>query len=157
MEIVNLKLFVAEAELNDLARRHLPPSDTVEDLRIGLTPEGIVVSGEYPAMMFKVPFETLWRPSVAGPEVQVRLESVKVAGLPAGLLKGALLRVIADAVEKEPGVKVQEEAVRVHLEEAARAQGVSLRINLTEVRCGVGGLVLEAGPAAESAPKAPGS
>src|ERR671932_113917 len=104
MEILGLKLFVTEAEVNDLAKKHLPDDGAVEDLRIRLTPEGVLVSGEYPALRFKVPFETLWELSVAGPEVRARLAAIKVAGIPAGILKGALLKMARDAVGQEPGL-----------------------------------------------------
>jgi hypothetical protein len=145
MEILALKLFVNEAEANDLVKKHLPDSGAIENLRVRLTPEGVVVQGEYPAFMMKVTFETLWELSVAGPEVVAHLASARVAGLPAGILKGAMLKMIRDAVAQGAGVRVGEDAVRVHAEEAARAFGVPLKVRFIAVRCSLASLVIEAG------------
>jgi len=145
MEIQSLKVFVTEDEANDLLARVLPDAEPLEELRVRLTPEGVVVQGSYPAMMFKTSFETLWEVTAAGPELVARLVNVKIAGLPATLFKGALLRMIRDAVANQPGVRVQEEAVRVHVEELARHQGLPLRVRFSAVRCSIASLVLEAG------------
>jgi hypothetical protein len=144
MEILGLKLFVTEEEANDLAKKHLPNAGAIENLRIRLTPEGVVVSGEYPALRLKVGFETLWELSVAGPEVRARLAAVKVAGFPAGILKGALLKMAREAVAQEAGLRVDDESVSLDVEEAARAQGVPVRVRFSAVRCSIAGLVLEA-------------
>jgi hypothetical protein len=145
MEIQTLKLFITEDEVNELARQVLPDPDPLEDLYVKLTPEGVIVQGVYPAMMLKTSFETLWELSVQGPEVVARLSSVRIAGLPAGLFKGALLRMIRDAVAAQPGVRVQEECVRVQVEELARSNGLPLRVNFSQVRCSIASLVLEVG------------
>jgi hypothetical protein len=71
--------------------------------------------------------------------------SVKMAGISAGLLKGVLMRMIRDAVQAQPWVRVQEEVVRVHVVEAARAQGLPLRVQFSAVRCSIASLVLEVG------------
>src|SRR5919201_6542579 len=143
MDILGLKLFVTEAEVNDLAKKHFPDG-AVENLRIRVTPEGVVVSGEYPALGLRVAFETLWELSASGPELQARLATVKVAGFSAGILKGALLKMARDAVGHEPGLRVQDESVAVNVEEAARARGVPVRVRFTAVRCSIASLVLEA-------------
>jgi hypothetical protein len=147
MEIQALKLFLTEDEANELVAQVLPDSDPIEELRLRLTPDGVIVQGVYPAMMFKTSFETLWHLSPAGPELVARLVHVKMAGFPAGMLKGVLLRMVRDAVQAQPWVRVQDEVVRVHVEEAARAQGIPLRVRFTAVRCSVASLVLEAGAA----------
>ena len=150
MEIQSLKLLVSEDELNELVRQHQHEMGAVEKLRLRLTPEGVIVQGEYPTFLMKMAFETLWELGVNGPEVQARLAAVRVAGLPAGMLKGALLKMIADVAGKEPGVRLQDDVVSVHLEEAARARGLFLRVCLNAVRCSVGCLVVEAGPSVGS-------
>jgi hypothetical protein len=145
MEIQTLKLFLTEEEVNGLARRFAPDTGSIENLRIRLTPEGVVVQGEYPTMVMRVRFETLWEPQGAGPEVVARLATVRVSGLPAKLLRGALLKMIRDAVGEQIGVRVGDDGVRVHLEEIARAHGLPLRINVTAVRCSIATMVIEAG------------
>jgi hypothetical protein len=147
MEIQTLKLFLTEDEVNDLVRRFAPDTGSIENLRIRLTPEGVLVQGEYPTMVLRVRFETLWEPRGEGPEVVARLASVRVSGIPAKLLRGALLKVIRDLVGQEIGVRVADDGVRVHLEEIARAHGLPLRINVTAVRCSIATMVLEAGRA----------
>lgn len=145
MEIQTLKLFITEDEANALVAELLPDLDPIEGLKLRLTPEGVLIQGIYPAMMFKTPFETLWQITPLGPEILARLVHVKIAGLPAGLFKGALLRMIRDQVAGEAGVRVEEEAIIVHLEEAARARKVPLRMNVTAVRLSIASAVVEAG------------
>jgi hypothetical protein len=145
MEIHSLKLFVTDADVAALAARALRDHESLEGLRVRLTPEGVVLQGEYPTAFFKVSFETVWQITASGPVVQVRLDAVKVAGLPAGLLRGALMNMIRDAVAREAGVTVADETIVIHVPEAARAQGVDFRVNFTAVRMSIGVAVLEAG------------
>src|SRR5262245_55698762 len=146
MEIQSLKLFVTEAEVNDQARRVLRDTEGVEELEVKLTPEGVVVQGQYALALFRVPFETTWQVTAAGPEVAARLAAVRVAGMPAGILRGVLMKMARDSVEGHPGVRVQEDEVRVNVEEVAAAHRVPLRINLTGVLLSVGAAVVQAGP-----------
>jgi hypothetical protein len=145
MEIQSFKLFVTDADVANLTAKLLNNHDSIEDLRVRLTPDGVLLQGEYPTSFFKVPFETVWHLSASGPCVQVRLESVKVAGLPAGILRGALMKMVRDAVAGQAGVTVQNETVVIHVPEAARAQGVELGVQFTAVRMSVGCVVIEAG------------
>jgi hypothetical protein len=147
MDIQALKLFVTEDEINDLLARFLPPDLPVQKLGVRLTPEGVVVQGVYPTLLVKMAFETLWEITAAGTEVEARLADVKVAGLPAGKLRGLLVKMIRDAASREAGVCVRNESVRVDVGEALRAKGLPLRVNFTGVRCSLNSLVLEAGPA----------
>jgi hypothetical protein len=148
MEIQALKLFVTEAEANDYARRVLKDTEGVEGLQVKLMPEGLIVQGQYAMSFFKVPFETTWEVSAAGPEVVARLASVRVAGLPAGVLKGALMKMMRDTTEGQPGIRVQDDTVRIDVVEVARAHQVPLRLALTAVRLSIGAAVIEAGPVA---------
>jgi hypothetical protein len=145
MDIHALKLLVTEAEVNDLVKQNIPDAGSIDKLQVRLTPEGVIVQGEYPTMMMRLAFEATWQLSVAGPEVVAKLSGVRVAGLPAGLLKGALMKMIRDAIQGQAGMRVQDDTVRVQVEEAARSQGVPVRVRFTEVRCSIGALVLEAG------------
>jgi hypothetical protein len=147
MEIQALKLFVTEDEINDILATFLPSDLPVQDLGVRLTPEGVVVQGVYPTLLVKMAFETLWEVAAAGPEVEARLANVKVAGLPAGKLRGLLVKLIRDAASRQPGLRVQGESLRVNVEEALRAKDLPLKVNFTAVRCGPNSLVLEAGPA----------
>ncbi len=55
------------------------------------------------------------------------------------------MKMVRDAVDDEPGVYVQDETIHVQVVEAARAQGVDLRIHFTAVRMSFGSAVIEAG------------
>jgi hypothetical protein len=144
MEIQVLNLVVGEDEINQLLAEYLPDDLPVEKLHVRLSSEGIHLSGEYPALMLKMPFETRWEVSASGSSVQLRLASITVVGLPAGILRGFLLKSIKEAAAKEAGISVQEDEVRIDVEEALRARKVTLRANLTAIRCGPEGLVVEA-------------
>src|SRR6185437_1258504 len=106
MEIHTLKLSVTEEELNALVRELPPGKNAVENLRVRLTPEGIVILGDYPSMFMKMAFETLWVVKGVGSVVEARLASIKVSGLPAKMLRGVLLKTIRDMTAREPGVQV---------------------------------------------------
>ena len=144
MEIQALKLFFTEADVAVMAAYHL--AGEVEDLQVRLTPEGVVVSGKYPTAFFKVPFETVWQISASGEEIRVQLGAVRVAGLPANMLRGALMKTVRDRVEGEAGIRVEDETVVVHVGELIRGHGVDLVVNFTTVRLSIGTAVVEAGP-----------
>lgn len=148
MEIHSLKLSVTEEELNALVTELPSGKSPVENLRVRLTPEGIVILGDYPSMFMKMGFETLWGVRGIGSIVEAKLASIKVSGLPAGMLRGVLLKTIRDLLANEPGVRVEDESIHVDLSKHTGVQRLGLRINLTGVRCGPEGLVIEAGPTA---------
>src|SRR4051794_29761028 len=76
MDIQALRLSISEGDINGLLLRHLRNTDPVENLRLRITPQGVVLQGDYPALFVKVGFETTWELSVAGAAVQARLSSV---------------------------------------------------------------------------------
>jgi hypothetical protein len=147
MEIHTLKLSVTEQELNELAKDLPTGKSAVENLRVRLTPEGIVVLGEYPTMLMRMAFETLWQVKGVGSVVEAKLASIKVSGLPASMLRGVLIKTLRDVLAKEPGVRVEDEAIHVDLSKHPAVQKLRLRLNLTNVRCDPGNLVIEAGSA----------
>jgi hypothetical protein len=148
MHIQSLRLRVTEADVTALLARFPPESGAIENLRVRLTADGVSVQGDYPALMMKVSFETVWELAAAGPALAVRLAQVKVAGLPAGVLRGVLLRMVRDAAAKEAGVRVEGETVHVDLEASLKARGVPLTVRLVAVRSGDGWLTVEADEAA---------
>jgi hypothetical protein len=147
MELQSFKLLVTDADVSALTTRLLREHDSIEGLQVRLTPEGVLLQGEYPTSFFKVPFETIWHLDAAGPIIRVHLGAVKVAGLPAGILRGALMKMVRDAVAAEAGFTVQEETIVIHVPEAAKNQGVDLAVHFTGVRMSVGCVVIEAGEA----------
>ena len=70
MHIHTLKLSITDEEINALLAE-LPQGDSsIENLRVRLTPEGIVVLGDYPTMLLKMAFETLWEVKGIGSVVE---------------------------------------------------------------------------------------
>ncbi|MHB1426272.1 MAG: hypothetical protein ACYC3I_24160 [Gemmataceae bacterium] len=145
MEIHALKLTVTEQELNEIATELSSAKSAVQNLRVRLTPEGIVVLGDYPTMLMKMAFETLWEVKGMGSIVEARLASVKVSGLPSGMLRAVLMKTLRDLLAQEPGVRVEDESIHVDLSKHGATQKLRLRIHLTAVRCSLGNLIIEAG------------
>jgi hypothetical protein len=145
MDIHALRLSVGEEEINALAAEYAPGTSAVENLRVRLTPEGITILGDYPTMLLKMAFETLWEVKGIGSVVEARLASIKVSGLPASMLRGILLKTIRDMTAQEPGVQVDGDFIRVDLNALPALQKLRLRMNLTSVRCELGLLHVEAG------------
>jgi hypothetical protein len=146
MDIHTLNVSITEEEINTLVAEFPPSDSAVENLRVRLTPEGIVVFGDYPAMLMKMAFETLWEVKGIGSVVEAKLASIKVSGLPAKMLRGVLLKTIRDMTAREPGIRVEDESIRVDLSKHTALQRLRLRVNLIGVRCSLGHLVIEAGP-----------
>src|SRR5262245_55262442 len=112
MEILTLKVKITEQDLNDLAKKHLPKDVPVEELRIHITPEGLVVKGEYP-LLVTVSFETLWELNVSEGKVIARLAKFRTLGMPMSILKSLVMGVIASAAKTEPWLAVDGETVQV--------------------------------------------
>jgi hypothetical protein len=146
MEIHSLRVSLSEQDLNSFLSGMPSGKNVVEKLRVRMTPEGIVVMGEYPTMLMRMAFETLWEVKGVGSVVEARLAAIKVSGLPASMLRGVLLKTLRDTLAKEPGIRVEDDVVRVDLSKLREAQKLNLRLNLTQVRCDTGTLLIEAGP-----------
>jgi hypothetical protein len=145
MEIQTLRLSIREEEINALVTELAPADPLIENLRVRLTPDGVVVLGEYPAMLMKMAFETLWEVRGNGSVVEARLACVKVSGLPARMLRGVLLKTIRDTIGHQPGVQVEEESIQFDLSQHPALQKLRLKMNLTGVYCAPEELVIEAG------------
>jgi hypothetical protein len=146
MEIQSLRLSITEGEINALLAEFAPGDPPVENLLVRLTPEGIVVQGDYPTMLMKVAFQTLWQVRGYGSVVETRLNNVQVSGLPAGILRGVLLKTIGDTIAQQPGVLIEGESILIDLSRQPALQKLRLKINLTGVHCVADELVIEAGP-----------
>jgi hypothetical protein len=146
MDIQFLRLHLTDHDLRPVAARLAAQADGIDELSVRLTPDGVAAGGKYPTPFgFKVAFETLWEVTADGPDVRSRLVSLKVAGVTAGLLRGALMKMVRDAVEGLPGVSVVDDSVILRVEEAAKAHGVELRVRWTAIRMKEGECIVEAG------------
>jgi hypothetical protein len=155
MDIQSLKLLITEDDINQLIERYLPEGGPIEEPRVRLFADGVLVQGKYPTPLGRMSFETLWKVSASGNTVRAHLETIRVAGLPAKLLRGVLLKTIHDVAGSQPGVRVENEAVEVNVEEAAQGKGVTLRVGLITVSGSPGTLVVEARDSASEGPEPP--
>ena len=146
MEIQSLKVFLTDADLAGLAAEHMPKNDSIEDLQARLTPEGVLLQGQYATGFgFKVPFETVWQLIAAGPRIDVKLDTIKVAGLPGGMLRTVLMRMVRDNAEGHAGVVVTDDTIPIDIAAVARSRGAEVHVNFTNVLMSVGTAVVEAG------------
>jgi hypothetical protein len=145
MEILALKLFVPEDDINRLLAEHLPKDVPVRKLSVHLTADGVRVAGEYPTAFLNVGFETLWKLSVVGGQVDVQLGDIRVSGFPATILRGVIFKVLKENAPREPGVTVEGESLRIDLEQFLVSKRLPLKVNLLNVVCSAGSLVIEAG------------
>ncbi len=80
MELLALRLLLTEEDINTLVTQHLGADQSVRELRVRLTPEGVHVTGAYALAFFNVRFDTRWVLSVWGREVAATLADLRVAG-----------------------------------------------------------------------------
>jgi hypothetical protein len=128
--------------LTRLATEALPPDVKVKDVRVHLKPEGAQVTGAY-EMFFAVPFETLWDLSVRDGKILARLANLKVARLGAGMVKGVLLGILADAAKQIEGLQLDGDTLIVDVDRILAGRGYAVRTNLKTVQCQAGSLLIE--------------
>lgn len=143
MEIHALKLSITEADLNQLAREHLPAGAPVRNLRLRLEEGAVRISGDYPKLLVPVPFDTSWELSVQDRHVRVRLASVKVIGLPANIFRGTIMAGFSRLAARESGIRLDDDTLVVDIDTFFQQHGVLLRTNLKSIRCQPGLIVLE--------------
>jgi hypothetical protein len=141
MEVLALRLVLVDADLAALAAR--AGDDDVRDLRAAFTPGGLEVTGRYRTLLMSVPFTTVWSLSASGTVLSARLTAVKVAGLPAGVLKSALLGRIGVALSAVPGAAVSGDDLLYDVAAGARALGLDLKLRLDGAYCAAGRCVVE--------------
>ena len=139
MEIRSLTFVATEADLNELAAKIAPRLNAIRDLRLGIIPEGIRVSGTYQAL-FGFPFRTLWQVSVSEGKVVARLATLKAGPLSLGLVKGYLLDAIAEAATV---LELRDDALVFDVNALLQEKGWPVRTNLTAIRCDHGTLTIE--------------
>ncbi len=146
MEIHALRATVTEQDLNDLAAVLVPKDVGVEDLHIQITPQGVVVKGEYP-LLVTVSFETLWELGVRDGKVTARLARFKTLGMPMAVLKSVVMGVIASKARTEPWLEVEKDTILMDATRLLADEGLKARLNLKSVRCDSGVITIEAASA----------
>jgi hypothetical protein len=145
MEILSLKLILTEDDLNNLVAEHFPKDETIRDIKMRVVPEGVRVAGAYPVTFFNVRFETLWTLAIQGREVAAHLAELRVAGAPAGLVRGMMLDMLRSEIEREEGARVEGESILVDPDAMLRRLGLNARTNLKTIRCEIGKIIVEGG------------
>jgi hypothetical protein len=143
MEVQALKLLITERDLSALAAKAAEQNEQLSDMQIRITTESVVVAGVLQLFM-RVPFETYWQPAIREGKLAATLVELKVVGFAAGMLKGVLLRMLADEAEKEDAIRVEADTVLVDADRLLTKTGLSVRTNLSALRCVPGQLVIEA-------------
>jgi hypothetical protein len=143
MEVQALKLLITEPDLAALAAKAGEQNEQLSDLQVRITPDAVVVAGVIHLFM-RVPFETFWQPALRDGTLAVTLADLKVVGLPGGMLKGVLLRMLADEAAKLDGVRIEADTVLVDVDRLLAKSGLTIRTNLTTLHCSAGQLLLEA-------------
>jgi hypothetical protein len=144
MEIQALKLLVTDQDLTQLITKFLSADQPLENLKIRVAPEGVYVSGDYP-LFVRVAFETLWEPGIQAGKASARLASLKAMGLPAMVFKGAVIKAIEEAVQKETWLAFDVDTISVDMDQLLAKEGLTARTNLRAIHCLAGALLIEAG------------
>jgi hypothetical protein len=142
MEIQALKLLITDQDLNELLDRYLPADSSLENLQIGIAPEGVYIRGEYP-LLVRVGFETLWELEAQAGKVHARLAGLKAMGLPATVFKNAVLKAIEEAVQNENWLAFQNDTMMIDVDRLLTEKGIKARTNLNNVCCLPGEVIIE--------------
>ena len=146
MEILSLKLILTEDDLNNLVAKHLPKDEQVREVKVRVVPEGVRVSGAYPVTFFNVRFETLWALSIQGREAAAHLSELRVAGAPAGLVRGMLLDMVLRGNRTRRGSCALKEKASLPIPMCCCGRlGLDARTNLKAIRCEIGKIIVEGG------------
>lgn len=144
MELHALKVSVTEDDLNRLLQKHLPKDQPVEDAKLKVLSEGVWFSGTYP-LFINVKFEILWEPRIENGVVHAKLSKLKALGIPGNVFRSAILKAIGDLTQKQPGLSIVGEDLRIDVDHIANQHLANSKLNLRSLTCSDGLLVLEAG------------
>jgi hypothetical protein len=144
MEIHVLRMSISDKDLNDLIDKHLRQDQPVDELKVQISSDGVRLKGVYP-LFVNVSFETHWELGVRGGKATARLAGFRALGIPGNIFKSAILKLVADAAHRHPGLEIDNDTVVLDLERLCQENGLTARINLTGVTCQDGILLLEAG------------
>ena len=146
MEIQALKLLVPEDAVNRLVAEHAPKDVPVQKLVVRLTPEGVRVQGEYPTVFMKVAFDSLVDANGGRGTARSAAGGSEGVGFPRNNAAG---RDLQDAqgirARSDPGLTVDGDTLRINIDQFLAAKGLPLKVNLREVLCRLGSLLIEAG------------
>jgi hypothetical protein len=146
MEIQALKVVITETDLNELAQKHLPDDQSLDDVQIRIAADGITLKGKY-QLFINVSFETQWEVGVQEGKLTARLANIRAMGMPGSIFKSAVLKLVGDAAKAEPWLAVEQELLIVDVDRALMTRGLRGKTNLTRVLCQAGLMIFEGGTA----------
>jgi hypothetical protein len=134
---------VTEEDVNEMVAEYMPDDVPIEDVDVRLAPEGAYVTGQYP-LFLKVAFETRWELGIRGGLVTARLVDFKAMNLPMTMFRNMLFKMLSDSGGKKDWLQFEGDLVLIDVDKLLASEGVSLRSNLTALRCQAGQLLVEA-------------
>jgi len=143
MEVRALTLHIADADLNSLVAKLLPPDSPLEDVSLQVRPEGVCVKGVYP-LLVNVSFECWWVIGETNGKVSANLSKLKAFGMPAMVFKSAVLKALHELSARDNWFEVKGEEVYLDIEYLLGRYACQTRLNLRSVMCGDGVMVVEA-------------
>jgi len=143
MEIRELTVHIADADLNSLAARLLPADSPLEEVAIQVRPEGVCIKGVYP-LLVNVSFESWWTIGVDHGKVTANMSKLKAFGMPATVFKSAVLKALHEMSAREYWFEVKGEEVHLDIEYLLGRYACQTRLNLRSVACLDGAIVVEA-------------
>jgi hypothetical protein len=93
-----------------------------------------------------VPFKTRWDLSVSAGGLLVRLAGLEVARMPVGLVRGEIIKLLAEAAKPEEGIQVQGDTLHIDPDRLLKTKiGLTTQTRLGALECEAGRLTLQAG------------
>ena|SRR5271165_943079 len=142
MIIHSLKLSLLEQDLNELIRKHMPADQPIEDLKIQLSPQGLVITGVYP-MFINVRFETQWSLGLEAGKITAKLDQLKAMGVPGNIFKSAISKMIEDVAKSEEWIQFQGDQLIVDLDAGLAKYAFVTKTNFKVLECRPGLIYLE--------------
>jgi hypothetical protein len=142
MKVHALKLSLSEQDLNDLIHKYLPADAAVEDLRVRVSPKGLVVTGIYP-LFINVHFETHWDVGLDRGRVTARLDQFKAMGVPGNIFKSAVVKMMEDLAGEEEWVRIEGDTIRLDVDGCITKYVFPTQTNFKVLTCQEGNVVLE--------------
>ncbi len=143
MQVLALTMHIADADLNALAAKLIPPDSPLEDVSIQIRPEGICVKGVYP-LLVNVSFESWWQVGVEQGKVTANMTRLKAFGMPGMVFKSAVLKALQQISAQEVWIEVKGEDVHLDFEYLLTRYACPTQLFLRSVACGEGMVVVEA-------------
>lgn len=127
MKLSSLVLTLSDADLSSILSQLTPylTSSGIKDPTASFTSSGLVLAGRYRFSLLSVPFSTTWTLTAMNTEIVATLTDVKAANVPLTLsvLRGQIMRAIADAITGIAGLRVHGDCLIVRVGDVMKSLG----------------------------------